>query len=115
MATRHTVTRDLTAGETRYTIFEDTGASEHPETGLTTRQVRDETWTLPLSDPDRASGDCRWTTEMRRGDWSVRTECAATLKCSREAFEIEAVVAAYEGDERVNSKTWTRSIPTERV
>src|SRR3546814_6286479 len=29
MATRHTVTRDLTAGETRYTIFEDTRSEEH--------------------------------------------------------------------------------------
>ena len=110
-ATRHAVERDLTAGQTRYTIHEDTGASEHPDTGLTTRQVRDETWTLPLSDPDRARGVCRWTTEMRRGDWHVRTECLATLTCSAEAFEIAAEVEAFEGDEKVHHKTWRQKIP----
>src|SRR3546814_10177928 len=80
-------------------------------TGLTTRQVRDEVWTLPLADPDRASGECRWITEMRRGDWSVRTESVATLRCSRETFENEAIVETYEGDDRVHRKTWKRSIP----
>jgi hypothetical protein len=115
MATRHAVTRDLTAGVSRYTIHEDTGASEHPETGLVTRQLRDEVWILPLADPDKASGECRWTTEMRRGDWSVRTESVATLRCSADAFEIEAVVEAYEGDSLVHRKTWKRSIPRELI
>src|SRR3546814_14931904 len=82
-------------------------------TGLTTRQVRDEVWTLPLADPDRASGECRWITEMRRGDWSVRTESVATLRCRREPFENEAIVEAYEGDERGHRKTWKRSIQRE--
>jgi hypothetical protein len=110
-ATRHAVERDLTAGETRYTIHEDTGAAEHPQTGLTTRQVRDELWTLPLGDPDRAAGECRWTTEMRRGDWSVRTRSVATLTCSAESFEITASVEAFEGDRPVHTKSWRRTIP----
>ena len=113
MATRHAVTRDLTAGETRYSIHEDTGASEHPETGLVTRQLRDEVWTLPLAEPDHATGECRWTTEMRRGDWSVRTESVATLRCSADAFEIEAVVEAYEGEAQIHRKSWKRHIPRE--
>jgi hypothetical protein len=111
MATRHAVERDLTAGETRYTIHEDTGAAEHPQTGLITRQVRDELWTLPLGDPGRARGECRWMTQMRRGDWSVRTECIATLACSREAFEISGEVEAFEGNTPIHSKTWRRTIP----
>ncbi len=110
-ATNHAVTRDLTAGETRFTIHEDTGAAEHPQTGLTTRQVRDELWTLPLGDPDRARGECRWTTEMRRGDWSVRTESIATLTCSAATFEISGEVEAFEGDTPVHRKTWRRTFP----
>jgi len=113
MATRHAATRDLTAGETRYTIHEDTGASEHPQTGLVTRQLRDEVWTLPLADPDKASGECRWTTEMHRGEWSVHTESVATLVCSADTFEIEAVVEAYEGEAQIHRKSWKRRIPRE--
>jgi hypothetical protein len=52
---------------------------------------------------------------MRRGDWSVRTESVATLRCSADAFEIEAVVEAYEGDSLVHRKTWKRSIPRELI
>src|SRR5690606_10808157 len=110
-ATRHAYERDLTAGEGRYTIHEDTGAFEHPDIGLVTRQVRDETWTLPLADPDRAAGECRWTTEMRRGDWSVRTESVATLRCTADTFEIEAAAEAFEGEVLVHRKTWRKSIP----
>ncbi|WP_340117679.1 CocE/NonD family hydrolase [Pelagibius sp. 7325] len=113
MATRHAVARDLTAGETRYSILEDTGAFEHPDTGLTTRQVREETWTLPLGDPDRASGECRWTTEMSRCAWSVRTQSVATLQCSAESFAISAEVEAFEGDESIHRKTWRKVIPRE--
>lgn len=112
-ATRHAVERDLTLGETRYTIHEDTGVFEHPHTALVTRQVRDEVWTLPLADPDRVAGECRWTTEMHRGDWSVRTESVATLRCSQEAFEIEAAVEAFEGGARFHRKTWRKTIPRE--
>ncbi|GAB4374006.1 MAG: CocE/NonD family hydrolase [Kiloniellaceae bacterium] len=113
MATRHAVERDLTAGETRYTILEDTGAAELPNTGLVTRQVREETWTLPLADPDRASGVCRWTTEMRRGAWTVRSESVATLTCTAAAFEIAAEVEAFEGEESIHRKTWRKVIARE--
>jgi uncharacterized protein len=110
-ATRHAYERDLTAGEVRYSIHEDTGAFEHPDSGLVTRQVRDEIWSLPLADPDGAAGECRWTTEMRRGDWSVRTESVATLRCRADVFEIAAAVEAFEGDAQVHRKTWRKKIP----
>ncbi|MGE5766411.1 MAG: CocE/NonD family hydrolase, partial [Bacteroidota bacterium] len=109
--TRHAVERDLTLGETRYSIHEDTGAFEHPDSGLVTRQVRDEVWTLAPADPDKAAGECRWTTEMRRGEWSVRMESVASLRCSAEAFEIEAAVEAFEGETRIRRKTWRKTIP----
>ncbi|GAB4236623.1 MAG: CocE/NonD family hydrolase [Kiloniellaceae bacterium] len=110
-ATRHTVQRDLTAGQTRYVIRDDTGATEHPQTGLVTRQLRHETWTLPLADPDWAKGVCRWTTELARGDWVVRSECVATLACRPDSFHVSAEVEAFEGDRRVHRKRWRKKIP----
>lgn len=110
-ASRRTAERDLTAGTACFRVHEDTGAHEHPGTGLTARQVRDERWTLALDAPDRAAGECRWTTEMRRGDWSVRTESVATLTCSADAFEISGAVEAFEGERRIHRKTWKRRIP----
>jgi hypothetical protein len=110
-ATRRTIERDLAAHATRYRIHEDTGAYEHPVSGLITRQVREELWTMPLAEPDRASGECRWSTEMRRGGWAARTESVASLACHPDSFAIEASVEAFEGATLIHRKRWARTIP----
>ncbi|KAB0682530.1 CocE/NonD family hydrolase [Aureimonas leprariae] len=111
-ASRRSVERDLQRGLTNYRVFEDTGLAEHPETGLATRQVRDEFWTIAPDDPLSMTGTSRWTTEMRRADgWSVRTKSLARLSCTRNDWVIAAEVVAYEGDEPIHTKRWSRTIP----
>jgi predicted acyl esterase len=108
---RRSVERDLMAGVTRYRLLEDTGLFEHPDTGLATRQVRDETWTIAPDDPLSMVGETRWSTEMRRGDWVVTTQTLASLSCTATDFHYSAEARAFEGERAVHVKTWDGAIP----
>ncbi|KQT64092.1 MULTISPECIES: CocE/NonD family hydrolase [unclassified Aureimonas] len=109
---RRSVERDLMAGVTRYRLLEDTGLYEHPDTGLSTRQVREETWTIAPDDPLSMVGETRWSTEMQRADgWTVTTRTLASLSCTATDFHISAEARAYEGEREVHVKTWDTAIP----
>jgi putative CocE/NonD family hydrolase len=110
-ATQRTVERDLSANRTSYRIVEDTGLHEHPDTGLSTRTTRRETWSISPADPLSMTGCASWTAEMRRGDWSVRSDCEARIACTATEWLIEAWVTAHEGDEQIHRMTWSRRIP----
>ncbi len=108
---RRTVERNLTSSLTTFRILEDTGAYEHPDTGLTTRQVRRETWSVEPDDPQSARGETHWTTEMSRQGWSVRTESYVTMSCTRTHWNVLASVIAYEGSAEIHRKDWDRQFP----
>jgi predicted acyl esterase len=109
--TKRCVKRDLTTGATRYLIHEDTGAAEHPGNLMISREVRDEEWTIKTDDPLSMTGTSRWTAELSRGAWSVRTRCEAAISCTAAEWLISASVAAYESDSMVHEKRWSRKIP----
>ncbi|PRD44705.1 peptidase [Phyllobacterium phragmitis] len=108
--TRRSVERDLVAGKTHYRIHEDTGLSEHPQTGLATRQIRDEDWAIAPEDPHSMTGRSTWTCEMKRGDWSVRTICSAHLACTKDHWLVSAHVKAYEGGALVFEKEYEKKV-----
>ncbi len=109
--TARSVERDLTNGLTEYTIYEDTGLSEHPGTGLATRQVRDELWSIAENDPLSATGTATWTCDMQRPGWFVRTISTATIACSATDWLISASVRAFEGEDEIFEKTFEKKIP----
>jgi len=109
--TERSVQRNLTQNETRYRIYEDTGLFEHPDSRLSTREVRSETWTINPLDPTSVKGEAAWTCDLERDDWSVRTDCHAELTCDRDNWYVSAWVIGYEGSEQVFEKTWEKTIP----
>lgn len=110
-ATRRAITRELSASRTDYFIHEDTGVNEHPATGLSTRQLREELWSISDYDPTSMTGRSVWTCDMSRPGWSVRTISMAKLACTKTEWLISASVLAYEGHEQVFEKTWEKVIP----
>ena len=60
--------------------------------------------------PTSAEGEVRWTHEMRRGDWSVRTVTTTRLTGDHENFRVVARLQAWEGDSLVREKRWDSSI-----
>ncbi|MDP9810513.1 putative CocE/NonD family hydrolase [Rhizobium tibeticum] len=105
-ATTRQVVRDLTANRTDYRIHEDTGLYEHPETRLSTRQLREEVWSISPSDPLSMTGISTWTCDMRRPGWFVRTNATAKIACTKTDWVINALVTAYEDDVLIFEKAF---------
>jgi putative CocE/NonD family hydrolase len=114
-STRRTVTRDLTKNQTRYEVAEDTGLFEHPGTGLSTRQLREETWSIDPTDPLSMTGTSVWTCDMKRDRWSVRTVSTATLACTATDWLISASVLAYDGEKKIFERTFEKAIPRDHM
>ncbi|PWV98866.1 hypothetical protein DFR52_104156 [Hoeflea marina] len=108
--TQRQVLRDLSRNATSYAIYEDTGLSERPGTGLSTRQVRDEVWSISLDDPTSMTGTSIWTCDMAREGWSVRTVSTATIACTATHWVIAASVVAFEGEQEVFRKLFDRTV-----
>ncbi|EHS50966.1 hydrolase CocE/NonD family protein [Rhizobium sp. PDO1-076] len=104
--TERNVVRDMSANRTDYMIYEDTGLFEHPDTGLSTRQLRDETWSISPGDPLSMTGTSVWTCDMQRPGWSVRTVSTSRIACTETEWLISASVVAYEGETQVFEKTF---------
>ncbi|WAJ29194.1 CocE/NonD family hydrolase [Antarcticirhabdus aurantiaca] len=110
-STQRRVERDLQTGTTRYVIFEDTGLTERPGTSLATRETRNENWSIRSDDPLSMRGEAHWTTELRRGDWAIRTVATARIAATATDWLISARVTASEGDEEIFARDWERTIP----
>ncbi|WP_413711469.1 CocE/NonD family hydrolase [Rhizobium sp. Rhizsp82] len=104
--TKRQVLKDLSANRTDYRIHEDTGLFEHPDTGLSTRQLREEVWSITPGAPLSMTGISTWTCDMRRPDWFVRTVATAKIACTASDWIISAVVTAYEGEVQVFEKVF---------
>ena len=109
-STSRMVERDMTHGMTHYRIYEDTGLSEHPDTGLATQDIRDETWSIAPDDPLSMIRASTWTCVAKRDGWSVRTVSTSTLHCTEGEWVTEAEVVAYEGENRIFEKHFKKRI-----
>ena len=109
--TRRWVTKDMTANRTDYHIHEDTGLSERPGTGLSTRQLREELWSISPDDPLSMSGQSTWTCDMQRDGWFLRTVSTARLSCTAQEWVTAAELVAYEGENEVFRKTFEKRVP----
>lgn len=109
--TRRSVTRDHSASRTDYRIYEDTGLFAHPGTGLATRQLREEIWSISDNDPLSMTGQSTWTCDMVRPGWFVRTISTARLACTGDAWVIGADIIAYDGDVLFFEKKFEKVVP----
>ena len=114
-ATRRNVTRELSTGTTIYRIHEDTGRHEHPGTGLATRQIREEEWSIREGDPLSMSGEASWVCDMFRDGWSVRTISNARMTCTATDWVISAEVKAFDGDEQIFEKMFEKVVPRDMM
>ena len=114
-ATRRSVTRELSTARTVYRIHEDTGRYEHPDTGLATREVREEEWTIAQGDPLSMSGESNWVCDMARDGWFVRTVSSARITCTRENWIISAEVKAYDKEQQFFEKMFEKVVPRDMM
>lgn len=114
-ASRRSVTRELLTGRTVYRIHEDTGRHEHPDTGLATRQIREEEWSISQGDPLSMAGEANWVCDMFREGWHVRTVANTKMTCTAENWVISAEVRAFDGEEQVFEKLFEKVVPRDMM
>ncbi len=67
------------------------------------------------NDFDSVRGETRWVRGFSRDGWAVRTVTKTILRSTKTHFHLTADLDAWEGDERVFVRTWSRTIPRDHV
>lgn len=109
------VHRDLARDRSVLEVVKDEGTYRVDDIGM---EVTDRTydWYSYLGDDFTSlRGETETERRFRRGEWSVRTTTRTILTCDKTHFHIHATLDAYEGEHRIYSQNWDRSIPRDHV
>jgi hypothetical protein len=109
------VHHDAVTGAVTLDWIQDSGRHRYEDVDLTMHAVGAERFTIRPGDPLSARAEVAWTVRLGRGDWRVETRTRTVLTATRETFELEATLDAFEGDTPVHHQRWDRSIPRDLV
>lgn len=106
---------DLGTGEITLHTTNDEGLNEDAAHGLISGALIRETLTIHPDDPLSATADVKWTQELKRGPWDIRTETAARMWSDADTFYLAARIEAFEGGELVFETDFEEQIPRDHV
>ncbi|MFD4368489.1 CocE/NonD family hydrolase [Rhodococcus sp. NPDC058521] len=109
------VARDLANYDNSLRIVKDNGLVRIGAPGIDVAKRVEETYGWKADDHTSVFGDTRWSVTFSRDDWSATTVTHTRLTCSEDEFRMHAELDAYEGDERIMSRIWTKVIPRDHV
>jgi hypothetical protein len=107
--------RDDVTGESFYRAVDDAGEMRIETHGLEIGSVKRGEYRIRDEAPLSAKGETHWTQIVGRGAWRTRTETRTTMTATANAFLIHAELDAYEGDQRILSRNWDRSVKRDLV
>ncbi|WP_199429756.1 CocE/NonD family hydrolase [Qaidamihabitans albus] len=106
-----TVRRELTDYRAALEIVKDNGTVRFDDIDLDIAKRVLETYAWVAGDFSSVRGETHWSVTLSRGDWVATTVTRTTLTCTPADLRLHARLDAYEGDERVFSRNWRRTIP----
>ncbi|MEP9373459.1 CocE/NonD family hydrolase [Mesorhizobium sp. KR1-2] len=106
-----TIAEDPTTGEMVVTVHRERSSYHLPAIDLAFEAQAEEHYRIREGDPSAASADAKAVWRLSRDEWHVRTETYTYVSCTPDTFEITATMDAFEGDVRIASRNWKRSIP----
>ncbi|WP_370328400.1 hypothetical protein [Euzebya sp.] len=109
------VVRDLVTYGSALEVVKDLGEVRFPDIDWSLRRRAEERYSWVGDDVTSARGDARWTMRVARGTWSAETRTATALTCTPRTFVLHATQDAYEGDRRVDARTWNVEVPRDHV
>jgi hypothetical protein len=110
-----TVTRNAETGETVIDQPRDGGAQLLDDIDLVIEEDGDIWHSIVEGDPLSATCWTNFVARRKRGDWSIETRTRQRLRSDETDFILEADLEAFEGDERVFSRTWNLRIPRDHL
>src|SRR5262249_44510138 len=103
-------------GEQRIEVLRDDGHGRNPETGVATAFHKILRYRIHPDDPTSARADMDYDLHHHHDQgWDTRIRTHSAVTCTATAFIIEADLAAFEGDIRIFSRSWTERIPRDLV
>lgn len=105
-----TVIRDLANDCTTLQVMNDVGRYRIDAIDLEISSKVTERYSHVNGDYNSLTGWCEWERSFRRGDWRVSTITRTRMTSDEGHFRIRAMLDAFEGDSRVFSRTWDRTI-----
>ncbi len=109
------MTRDMALDRSTLEVVNDQGSFLIEEIGTEIRRSTREWYTFRNNDFTSARGETRTQWSLKRGDWKVETTTRTVLTCTRADFHIHAQLDAFEGERRVYSRNWDRTIPRDHL
>jgi putative CocE/NonD family hydrolase len=105
------VEEEATTGRTTVVINRDLGGYRLEDDGLEFDGRAIERFSLTEGDPLSARAEIEWRYLMRRGDWEISTLSRTILTGDAGQFHINIVLDAFEGQRRIFSRSFNRSLP----
>jgi putative CocE/NonD family hydrolase len=111
-----TVRRDLATGLVEQVFVWDLGGTQLLKAiGLESTDTSETVYSIVEGDPLSARVAFTGATGMARGDWRVRAEVQAEMRCDAHVLHVTSSLDAFEGDERIFSRRWTFAFPRDHV
>jgi hypothetical protein len=112
---RRFVEEDLAAGTVEITARKLREGWRHHASGLEIAGGGIERYRIGADDPLSARVETAWTYALGRGDWRIRTETRTVFTATADRFLITATLEAFEGETRIATRAFERSIPRDLV
>ncbi|HEX2296931.1 MAG TPA: CocE/NonD family hydrolase C-terminal non-catalytic domain-containing protein, partial [Pseudonocardiaceae bacterium] len=112
---RWTVSRDLVRYESALEVVKDLGVVRFDDIGLEVTRRAYERYSWVGDDFLSVSGETEWRMGFKRGDWEASTITRTVLTSTCTDFVLRAELDAYEGEQRVASYNWDRTVPRDLV
>ena len=109
------VERDPLHRITTTTVSNDEGVYRLDAIDLEVGQSSLQRYTVGDDDPLSARVEIAWSVTRARGAWRIRTATRTLMTCTRATFEIAATMEAFEGERRIFSRTWDKSVPRDLI
>jgi hypothetical protein len=101
---------DAGTGQLQMTDRFDEGRYRLESSGLEYDGLVINTYRIEEKNPLSAKVKCTRRNEISRGDWATRVETSSVMTSDATHFHVTNVVDAYEGGEKIFSKTWSAPI-----
>ena len=112
---RWTVSRDLVRYESALEVVKDLGVVRLEDIDLQVARRAWERYGWVGDDVTSTRGETEWRVGFERGDWKASTVTRTVLTCTETEFHLRAELDAYEGEQRVFSYNWDRTVPRDHV
>ena len=110
------LTLDFATGQAVLRVrTEHNGAYRLVDADLEVAETAIDTYGIVEGDPLSASVRCEWSIALARDGWRTRVETTSVMTSDADSFLLTDTLAAYEGERRIYTKSWSIAVPRDLV